>query len=66
MSPASVFFMVSWPLTGPKDIPEPSHGRVLQEMLCSVHVEEGDWSFLTELFFNRIMSYAFIILNLIR
>ena len=31
---------VSWPPT-PKDIPEPSHGRVFREKICSAYVVKG-------------------------
>ena len=43
---------VSWPPT-PKDIPEPSHGRVFREKFRSAYVSKGVWSLLTDLFLNR-------------
>ena len=52
MSLAWVILGVSWPPT-PKDIPEPSHGRVFCEKFRSVYVVKGVWSLLTDLLFNR-------------
>ena len=49
---------VSWPPT-PKDIPEPSHGRVYREKFRSVHVVKCVWSLLKDLFFNRKKKHPF-------
>ena len=46
---------ISWPPT-PKDIPEPSHGRVFREKFRSVYVVKGVWSLLTDLLLNRFIS----------
>ena len=43
---------VSWPPT-PKDIMEPSHGRVLREKFRSVYVAKGVGCLITDLLFNR-------------
>ena len=37
----------------PKDIPDPSHGRVFREKFRSVYVVKGVWSLLTDLLLNR-------------
>ena len=47
---------VNWPPT-PKDILEPSHGRVFREKFCSVYVVKGVWSLLKDLFFNRVTHW---------
>ena len=49
---------VSWPPTR-KDIPEPSHGRVLREKFRSVYVVKGVWSLLKDLFFFRDQSCVY-------
>ena len=42
----------SWPPT-PKDISEPSHGRVFCERFHFVYVVKGVWGLLTDLLFSR-------------
>ena len=56
MSLAWVYLGFTWPPT-PKDIPEPSHGRVFREKFHSVLSGEGVWSLLTDLLFNRLTRF---------
>ena len=37
----------------PKDIPEPSNGRIFREKVRSVYVVKGVWRLLTDLLLNR-------------
>ena len=41
----------------PKDISDPTHGRVLREKFRSVYMVMGVWSFLNNLFLNRVTKF---------